>query len=219
MQIEAVEVIRNFGTINQNLAVEPGNVVRTLSETNNIMAKAVFDFEFPKEFRIYDVSEFVACFESEDFEVSYHDNFMKISDDMGDSTYYYSGDNLVSSPPNKDLNMPEPDIKFVLTSKILSRLRKRAAIHGHKKIYFKQGDEAGSVVLSIDDMTNDTANSCTVKVEGEFINPDIPLLSINIDNLKLLAGDYNVEVSSKLISKFEHTEKDLTYWIALNKKG
>ena len=35
-----------------------------------------------------------------------------------------------------------------------------------------------------------------------------------IENLKLFAGDYNVEITSKGISKFTHTSTPLQYFIA-----
>ena len=35
-----------------------------------------------------------------------------------------------------------------------------------------------------------------------------------IENLKLFSGDYNVEVTSKGISKFSHTSTNLQYFIA-----
>ena len=37
----------------------------------------------------------------------------------------------------------------------------------------------------------------------------------NINNLKILTGNYDVEISSKLISKLTNTETKLQYWIAL----
>jgi hypothetical protein len=35
------------------------------------------------------------------------------------------------------------------------------------------------------------------------------------ENLKLIAGDYNVQISSKGISHFKSTDMNLEYWIAL----
>ena len=39
-------------------------------------------------------------------------------------------------------------------------------------------------------------------------------LVFKIENLKLFAGDYNVELTSKGISKFSHTSHNLLYFIA-----
>ena len=45
MQNETMEVIRNFGTINQNLVFKQGNVLRTVADAKNVLAKAVLDEE------------------------------------------------------------------------------------------------------------------------------------------------------------------------------
>ena len=42
---------------------------------------------------------------------------------------------------------------------------------------------------------------------------------VNIQNLKLLPGDYEVEISSKLISHFTNVENRTQYWIALEKSS
>ena len=62
MQNETMEVIRNFGTINQNLVFKQGNVLRTVADAKNVLAKAVLGDEFPQDFGIYDVGEFINVF-------------------------------------------------------------------------------------------------------------------------------------------------------------
>ena len=74
------------------------------------------------------------------------------------------------------------------------------------------------VKLTITDTKNKTANLFSVKLEGT-VNGELPdNLNINIDNLKLMQGDYNVEVSNKLISRFTHTDRNIQYFIALEQK-
>jgi hypothetical protein len=36
-----------------------------------------------------------------------------------------------------------------------------------------------------------------------------------IENLKLLTGDYDVEICEKVVSKFSNQSTNLNYWIAL----
>ncbi len=82
-----------------------------------------------------------------------------------------------------------------------------------------ESTEDGTVTLSIVDPKNTTSNEYTIEVDGVW-HGDIHAnarLSINIDNLKLLPGDYAVEVSSKLISKFTNVSRQLQYWVALEK--
>lgn len=219
MQNETMEVIRNFGTINQNLVFKQGNVLRTVADAKNVLAKAVLDEEFPQDFGIYDVGEFMNVFNLiEDGTVTYEDKHMHIANGKASINYFYSDIEMLTNPPAKDLDMPDAEVTFTLSQEILSQLRKAASALGHKSINIKESDD-GLVALSIADTQNSTSNDFTLFVEGSFNQTGnaVPL-SVNIDNLKLLPGDYQVEVSSKLISKFTHTNKNLTYWIALEKK-
>jgi len=42
---------------------------------------------------------------------------------------------------------------------------------------------------------------------------------LNIGNLKMLPGDYEVQISSKLISQFSNKDINVKYWIALEKSS
>ena len=53
------EVLKNFAEINQNLLVNPGKKLSTISTMKNILAKAEIEEEFPQEMGIYDLHEFL----------------------------------------------------------------------------------------------------------------------------------------------------------------
>jgi hypothetical protein len=36
-----------------------------------------------------------------------------------------------------------------------------------------------------------------------------------VENLKLMPGEYTVNITEKVVSQFEHKTKNLRYWIAL----
>ena len=50
------EVLKNFSSINQNLMVNSGNVIGTMSAMKNIVAKATIPDTFQNEFAIYDLN-------------------------------------------------------------------------------------------------------------------------------------------------------------------
>ena len=58
---ETVSVLKNFSTINQNLVIKGGNKIATMSAMKNIVAKAEVLEEFPQEFAIYDLNEFLSA--------------------------------------------------------------------------------------------------------------------------------------------------------------
>ena len=63
------------------------------------------------------------------------------------------------------------------------------------------------------DKKNDSANNYSLDVEtngdGEF------KFFFKVENLKVMDGDYSVDISSKNITHFRNKSKSLEYWIAL----
>ena len=56
---KTLDVLKNFSNINQNILIEEGNVLRTISTMKNILGRATIVENFPKEFGIYDLNEFL----------------------------------------------------------------------------------------------------------------------------------------------------------------
>ena len=62
MQIssETLNILKNYSSICSNLYVKPGNKIRSLAPTMNVMAEATVPEDFPVEFGIYDLSQFLS---------------------------------------------------------------------------------------------------------------------------------------------------------------
>ena len=71
--------------------------------------------------------------------------------------------------------------------------------------------------LSVVETQNSTSNTFSMDIDGEYNQEANFKFVLNIANLKILPGDYDVEISSKLITQFSHKEQDVQYWIALEK--
>ena len=65
---------------------------------------------------------------------------------------------------------------------------------------------------------NSTANTFSVEIPATC-NVNTYKFVYNINNLKMLSGDYEVEISSKLISKLTNKTNGVQYWIALEKSS
>ena len=53
-------LFRSFSDINPNILIKSGNTIKTISEAKNVLATAVVDNEFPQQFGIYDLKEFIS---------------------------------------------------------------------------------------------------------------------------------------------------------------
>ena len=66
-----ISVLKNFSSINQSLAVDAGNTIRTISPQKTVMAVAQVDDTFDSSFAIYDLNQFlsaVSLFEKPDYD-------------------------------------------------------------------------------------------------------------------------------------------------------
>jgi len=139
-----------------------------------------------------------------------------VSDESGRSNvkYFYSEPETLTSP-KKDIVMPEADVKFKLDNDTLNKLKKAASTLGHKELSITAKD--GVLSLSVVENHNATSNAFSIDIDGEFKQDAVFNFIISISNLKILPGDYEVEISSKLITQFKNKEIPLKYWIALEK--
>ena len=54
-----VALLKNFAGINNSILVKKGNRLRTISVAKNILAEADITEEFPRDFAIYDLNQFL----------------------------------------------------------------------------------------------------------------------------------------------------------------
>jgi hypothetical protein len=212
-----LNVLKNYSGINPNMMIRSGNTLKTISEARTVLSTAVVDANFPKDFGIYDLNEFMGVLSLVDTpRLKFEDEYVVVNDSTGRSKvkYFYSSEDTLTTP-QKDITMPETNVKFVLTNDTLNRLKKAASTLGHSEISISGKD--GVLSLSVVDSQNMTSNAFSIDIDGEFDNDATFNFILSTNNLKILPGDYNVEISKKLISQFSHTSLDVKYWIALEK--
>ena len=194
-------VLKNFATINQNLVIKEGNEMSTMSAMKNIIARATVEETFPKEIAIYDLNEFLGALSlfSEPI-LDFSDSYVMITEENKPSTkmkYFYSDPSVVTSP-SKMINMPSNEVKFTMSNDDLSKLKKAASAIG-----------APDMVLEKNDTANNYSLDVNTQSDGEFN------FFFKVENLKLLDGTYDVEISAKNISHYKNKNSDIEYWIAL----
>jgi hypothetical protein len=212
-----LQVLKNFSGINQNILIQQGNTLKTISEARNVLARANISEEFTKKFGIYDLNEFISVLSLVDTpRLKFEDEYVTVGDSTGRSKvkYFFSSEETLTTP-QKDITMPDPDVKFVLDNDTLNKLKRAASALGHSELSISGKD--GILSLAVCDSQNYTSNSYSIDIDGDFKEDAVFNFVLNIGNLKILPGDYDVEISSKLITQFKNKDIDVTYWIALEK--
>lgn len=208
------DVLKNFSTINQNLMVKSGNTINTMSAMKNIVAKATIPDTFSNEFAIYDLNEFLSAlslFKSPSLDFA--DKSVKLNEEGGGSSLnYFFSDPSVVTTPKTEITMPSVDVEFTFTQNAFIDIQKASAVLGVPDVVLK-GTAGGDINLTVTDRKNETSNDFSIKV-GDNAPSDFTYY-FKVENLKLLSGDYKVEVSSKGISHFTNVTKPIEYFIAL----
>ena len=210
LSTETISVLKNFSTINANLMVKAGSSLSTMSAMKNIVAKADVTEEFPSDFAIYDLNEFLSAlslFGKPDLE--FGNDFVIITEEgTSKSLKYWFSDPSVVTTPSKEISMPSTELTFNLSSDTLNEITKAAAVIGVPDMALSGGK------LMVTDKKNSTANAYETSLDVGDIAAEYKFW-FKVENLKVMPGAYDVEVSSKKISHFTNTKLGVQYWIAL----
>ena len=207
-----VNILKNFSNINQSLLFKEGKKLRTISVMKNILAEVEVTEDFSKDFGIYDLNQFLnglSLHQSPELDIE-NDSYMVIREGKMRSKYFFADPNVIISPPEKDIVLTSEEISFDLNTQQLDKLLKASAVYQLPDLSVV--GENGVVKLVVSDRKNDTSNDFSIIVgetEHKFS------FNFKVENIKILPGSYQVSISKKLLSKFVNSDKNLTYWIAL----
>ena len=217
---QTVSILKNFSTINQNLVIKEGSEISTMSAMKNIVSKATVEETFPVEFAIYDLNEFLSAMSLFDKpDLDFKDDFVVMTEEgsKGKALQYWFSEPSVVTTPSREVSMPSEEVTFPLDSNVLLEVQKAAAVIGAPDMVL-EGLNIGNAILKVTDKKNDTANDFKlhIEVKNEDSGKEVPYkFWFKVENLRLLPGSYDVQVSEKRISHFSNDKMPIEYWIAL----
>jgi hypothetical protein len=209
---KTLTLLKNFSGINQSILIKEGNNLRTISVMKNILAEATVEEEFPKDFGVYDLNQFlngIGLYHSPELDFD-NEGHVMIREGKSRSKYFFADPNVIVTPPDKSIVLPSEDVCFLLDTKELDKLLKASSIYQLPDLSVV--GEAGVVKLVVRDKKNDTSNEFSVIVgetDEEFV------FNFKTENIKILPGTYEVVISRKLLSRFVNTNFDVKYYIAM----
>ncbi len=209
---KTLTVLKNFAGINNSILVKGGKQLRTMSVAKNILGEAQIEEEFPRDFAIYDLNQFLnglGLYQDPDLDFE-ADNYVVIREDQWDVKYFFSDPQVICSPPDKAITLPSEDISFKLETAVLEKLVKQAAVYQLPDL--SAIGRNGNIELVVRDKKNDTSNIPRIVVgqtDKEFT------FNFKMENIKIIPGSYDVSISSKLLSEFSNSKYDMKYYIAL----
>ena len=97
----ALAILKNFAGINNSILVKQGNKLRTISVAKNILAEAEIKEEFPRDFAIYDLNQFLnglTLHQDPDLDFQ-QESYLSIKEGKRRVKYFFADTNVIVAPP------------------------------------------------------------------------------------------------------------------------
>jgi len=204
-----INVLKNFAKINPSIIIQEGNTLKTISPSKTIMAKAKVTTEFGNRFAIYNLDRFISTLSLfNDPELTFAEKYVDIADSDKKTHYTYADENTITKVPEKEINLPSVDVSFRLTDANLKDVQRALGVLGLPEIVV--AGDGTNVCLQAADSKNPSGDVYSINIG----NTDKTFKAIfKSENIKIIAGEYDVTISSRGISHFKGTEAE--YWIAV----
>jgi hypothetical protein len=202
---DTINVLKNFGAINQGILFKKGKVLKTMSSGKNILAEVTIKEDIPTEFGIYDLNKFlsVVSLHKDNPTFEFGDKEVKIVGNKGRSKmkYRFCEPTMIVTPPEKQLAMPNPEVSFSLSAEDFDWIMKAAGVLGSPQIAVES--DGSKVTVTAFDSSDSSAHTDALEVSSG--NGDKFRFIFKTEHLtKLFGGAYDVQISSKGISNFKH---------------
>jgi hypothetical protein len=213
LSTNTLSVLKNFSIINEGIFVKRGNVIETISKQKNILARAELPENFDNEFGIYDLNKFlgVISLQKDNPEIEFDDKHIIIKTFGGRSktNYRKASKDVILVPPDKSINMGDPEIKLSLTAEEINWVTKMASALSSPNIAFVSDGEKVQIQTfdAKDDSADVNTTDLTVASTGKY------RMIFATENLRFIEGAYDVKISSKGIAHFKNTTVPIEYWV------
>lgn len=216
---QALKILKNFAGINPSILIRSGSLLSTQAIAGNILAEAQIEEEFPCEFALYDLQEFLntlKLFSSPllDFRNA-EDNYLYICEE--DNTdfrvqYTFANKDHIEYPKRKP-QIGNIDVSFELDVATLDSITKAANVMQLPNMIILPGKK-DAVNIVVSDVKNSSANKFSISVKANIPSDVKFKLVFKMDTFKMIPSDYNVSISGKDVAVFESDVVD--YYVALD---
>ena len=208
---ETISVLKNYSSINPNVMLKKGSVLSTISPQRNVVASVSIEESFPVDFGIYDLSQFLGVFSLfSDPDVSFTEKVATFKEGKNTIKYYAADAAVLKLPPDKQIKFPSPEINVSISGVQLGQLIKTAGVLSAPD--FSIVGDGSTISLVVGDLKVDTGNQFSIEL-GE--TDKTFSANFKIENLKMIVQDYEVEISSKGLTKWSAAAGDMTLYVAL----
>ena len=212
---ETLTVLKNFSGINQGIQFKKGNKLTTVSAGKTVLAQANLKDEFPQDFCVYDLNQFLSVHSLfKDSEIEFDGSNILIGSGRKHTKYRMTAKEMIVVPPEKEITLPSVDCSFTLTSEDYDSVMKSASVLSSPHVAISSNGE--KIEIQTFDAQDNSAHTFSMEV-GDGNGKDYTIV-FKTENIKMIPGTYDVSISFKGIGHFKNTKEDIQYWIAFEAK-
>lgn len=211
---KTLAVLKNFSSINTGVVLNEGRKQKTMSADKAILVEAELEDVIPGEFGIYDLPQFLGNITTlQNPDLTFSDNHVTMNDGQFRLTYYSCSPNLITTPPDRKLDMKSVDVSFKLTNAIIQKLLMLSKMNSLPMISVI--GQNGNLSLRAHEDT-DTSNDATIDLEPYDGNDFVA--KFKAEHFKMIPDDYEVKINLGAFATFENSAETLKYYVALQSK-
>lgn len=217
-------ILRNFAEINPDLIIVPGHVQSTFSISEHIYAQATIEEKFPSRFGIRDLGKFVNVLESHmkrgETKLTFTKNSIQMknagSEKVREATtnYRYGDMQLIRSETPGEIEFNNPEVKFEISKENFKWMGQMSSIIGAPNYVFESVDD--TIQINACDCEGKVVDNSTLVIDDYHGSPLKSVLSV--EDMKLIPGDYEVEIVKRGLMRFTNKVMPLHYLIAIQEK-
>jgi len=217
-----LKLLKNFAGINPSILIRKGSLLVTQSIPGDILAEAQIQEDFPVEFGLYDLTEFLntlKLFSSPILDFSNADNnYVNIceEDDLSFKVKYtFANKKHITYPKNRPVEEPR-DIEFDLDIPTLDSIMKAANVMQLPNMIVLPSTD-GNVRIEVSDMKDKSSNCFSIDIKGTIESLTDFSAIFKMDSFKMLPNNYSVSIASSQKSSWESENVD--YYIGMHSKS
>jgi len=214
---ETLNVLKNFSGINQGIEFKKGNKLSTVSSGKTVLAQATIKDDITQDFCVYDLNQFLSVHSmfKNGVELEFDESNVIFKGDRSKIKYRMTAKNMIVTPPDKTISLNHADCQFTLTELDLAEIMRAASVLSSPHVAVESDGEIINIVTF--DANDDAQHTNSINVSG-VANGKQYRVVFKTENLKLIPGSYDVQISFKGLGHFQHTKEDIQYWIAFESK-
>lgn len=199
---ETLSIIKSFSYLNQNLLFKKGNVITTKNAKdgqaiNTVIGRAEVAEEFPVDFGIYNLKEFlgvIETFKEPEFIFEEDRNFVYIKEDNYSIKYGFANIDSIIYPKKDSQDFTKLFVEFFISAENLKKIKKVGMVLGVKDLVVEGG--MTGISMSVCNVEQRSSNVYKIDIPEKTCDNDFEF-RFNLEHLSsIIDTDYNCKVVS-----------------------